>query len=33
MKERAEEIGWTLSINTYPGRGTLLRVENTIGGK
>lgn len=32
IRERAEEIGWALSIDTRPGRGTCVRVENTIGG-
>jgi signal transduction histidine kinase len=32
MRERAEEIGWALSIDTQPGRGTHVRVENTIDG-
>lgn len=32
MRERAEEIGWALSIETYPGHGTRVRVENTIDG-
>jgi signal transduction histidine kinase len=27
MSERAREIGWGLSINSQPGRGTLIRVE------
>ena len=32
MRERAAEIGWALSINTHPGRGTRLRVEKTMRG-
>jgi signal transduction histidine kinase len=27
MSERAHEIGWSLSIDSQPGRGTLIRVE------
>lgn len=30
MKERAKEIGWALSIDTHPGHGTCVRVENTM---
>jgi signal transduction histidine kinase len=30
IRERAEKIGWTLSIDTHPGRGTRLRVENPM---
>jgi signal transduction histidine kinase len=33
MRERAEEIGWALSIDTRPGFGTHVRVENTIDGE
>lgn len=33
MRERAEEIGWALSIDTRPGRGTRLRVENMLSGE
>ena len=33
MRERAEKIGWALSIDTHPGLGTRLRVENTMNGQ
>jgi signal transduction histidine kinase len=33
MSAEAEEIGWALSIETHPGRGTRLRVEHTMNGK
>jgi len=32
IRERAEEIGWALSIDTQPGRGTCVRVENRLDG-
>ena len=31
MSERAHEIGWELSIDSHPGRGTLIRVEEGAG--
>lgn len=32
MAEQADEIGWRLSIDTQPGRGTRIRVEKHSGG-
>ena len=31
MAEQADEIGWRLSIQSQPGQGTSLRIEETGG--